>query len=150
MVTIQCLAFESPALDLDITMFIQLGIFVLLLLALNKYVLKPYFKAYDKRYAMTEGAREDAKTLQKKASESLSAYEGERQKVYAEVEAERKHKIAEANESASKVVEAARAKIQADLAEKQRELDLEIETARKNASPEIEAISRQIADRILV
>ena len=113
-------------------------------------MLKPYFKAYDKRYAMTEGAREDAKTLQKKASESLSAYEGERQKVYAEVEAERKHQIAEANESASKVVEAARAKIQADLAEKQRELDLEIETARKNASPEIEAISRQIADRILV
>ncbi|MBQ9243932.1 MAG: ATP synthase F0 subunit B [Proteobacteria bacterium] len=150
MITIQCLAFESPALDLDVTMFIQLGIFVLLLLALNKYVLKPYFRAYDKRYAMTEGAREDAKALQAKASESLNAYESERQKVYAEVETERKHKIAEANEAASKVVEAARAKIQSDLSVKQRNLELELESARQSASSEIDAISRQIADKILV
>ena len=76
---LQYLAFESPTLDLDITMFIQLGIFVLLLLFLRKFVLIPYLAAFDARDALTRGAQEDARKLKQEAEEARARYETERQ-----------------------------------------------------------------------
>ena len=150
MVLLEYLAFESPALDLDITMFIQFGIFLLVFLALRKFVLIPYFKAYDEREKRTTGAQQEAKELQDKAAEATSEYETARQKAYAEAENERRIKVNAANEKASEVVEKARKEIQLDIAEKQASLAAELELARKNASPEIDAISEQIARKILV
>lgn len=150
MVLLEYLAFESPALDLDITMFIQFGIFMLVFLALRKFVLKPYFKAYDEREKRTIGAQLEAKDLQEKAAQAKSEYESARQKAYTLAENDRRNKLNEANEAASLIIEKARKEIQLDIASKQAEFSAELEMARKSASPEIDAISEQIANKILV
>lgn len=150
MVFLQYLAFESPALDLDITLFIQFGLFLLVMLALRKFVLKPYLRTLDERELRTSGAKQEAKELQARAAEATQEYESERQRAYGEVESERRAKIAKANEEASEKIEAARKEIQADIASRQAELDAQIAEARRCASPEIDAISSQIARKILV
>lgn len=150
MVLLEYLAFESPALDLDITMFIQFGIFVLVFLALRKFILKPYFKAYDEREKRTLGAQQEAKDLAEKAAAATSEYESARQKAYAAAENERRIKLNEANKDATALIEKARKEIQLDIAAKQAEFSTELEMARKSASPEIDAISEQIASKILV
>lgn len=150
MLLLQYLAFEKPALDLDITVVIQLGLFLLVMLALRKYVLVPYFKAYDEREKRTTGAQEEARELQQRAADAKAEYENERQKVYAEVESERRAKLNVANEEANQKIEKARKEIQTDIAARQAAFDEEIAEARRNASPEIDAISSQIASKILV
>lgn len=150
MILLQYMAFESPTLDLDITFFIQTGIFVLLLLFLKKYVLEPYFRAYDEREALTKGAQEEAAHLQAKAVEAKRTYESERQKVYNEVESVRKQEVSAASAAANAVVEQAREKIQRDTQERQAQLDAELKQARERMAPEIEKISQQIADKVLV
>ncbi|MBQ9394932.1 MAG: ATP synthase F0 subunit B [Proteobacteria bacterium] len=150
MVLLEYLAFESPALDLDVTMFIQFGIFLLVFLSLRKFVLKPYFKAYDEREKRTLGAQQEARDLQEKAAEATSGYEAARQKAYAAAENDRRIKLNEANDAANAIIEKARREIQLDIAAKQAEFSTELEMARKSASPEIDAISEQIASKILV
>ena len=150
MLWFEVLAFESPSLDLDITVFIQLGIFVLLMLFLKKFILEPYFKAYDKRQALTEGAREDAKAMQEKSLEARTNYESERQKAYAQAEAARREEVAKANEEAGKIVAAARERVQIDMSEKQAALEMELTGAKRKVGEEVEAISAQIANKILV
>lgn len=150
MILLQYMAFESPTLDLDITFFIQTGIFVLLLLFLKKYVLEPYFRAYDERELLTKGAQEEAAQLQAKAVEAKRTYESERQKVYNEVESVRKQEVTTATAAANAVVEQAREKVQRDTQERQTQLDAELKQARERMAPEIEKISQQIADKVLV
>lgn len=147
---LQILAFESPSLDLDITMFIQLGIFLLLMLALYRFVLVPYFHAFDVRESLTKGAQEDARALEEEASKAKAEYEKARQKAYNEAEAIRREEVSKANEAASEVIEKARQAVQADLAGKSAELERQLAEARKKAAPEIEAISAHIANKILV
>ncbi len=147
---LQCLAFESPALDLDITMFIQLGLFIIVMLALRKFVLAPYLLAYDERQKLTDGAREEAEALTQKAEDAKKEYESERQKAYNEVESLRKAELAKANAAAAETLEKARVRIQEDIAGKQAEFDAQLLHARHMADIEITAISEQIANKILV
>lgn len=147
---IQILAFESPALDLDVTLFIQLGIFLLLMVALYRFVLVPYFHAYDAREALTKGAQEEAKALEADAARSKESYEKARQTAFNEAEAVRRDEVAKANEAATAVIEAARQAVQEDLASKTAELERQLAEARAKAAPEIDVISAHIANKILV
>ncbi len=147
---IQVLAFESPSLDLDITVIIQTAIFVLVMLALRKFVLVPYFHAYDQRESLTTGAQEEARALQAKAAEAKRQYDEEHQKTYAEVESARKAKVSKANAEASAVIEAKRSEVQREIAERQAELQSDLATARQAVAPQIKALSTNIADKILV
>ncbi len=150
MFLLQFLAFESPTLDLDITLIIQFGIFILLLLALRKFVLIPYLRAYDQREALTKGAQEEAQALQEAAAKAQAEYDSERQKVYSVAERERRDVVAKANADAAGVIEKARRDVQDDIAQKQAALDEQLATARRNAASEIDALSVQIASKILV
>ena len=147
---LQILAFESPSLDLDITMFIQLGIFLLLMVALYRFILVPYFHAFDAREALTKGAQSEAKALEEEAAQAKAEYERERQKAFNEAEAIRREEVSKANEAAASVVEKARLEVQEDLANKTAELERQLTDARKKAAPEIDAISAHIANKILV
>ena len=150
MYLLQCLAFESPALDLDITLFIQLGLFLIVMLALRKYVLAPYFCAYDKREALTSGAKEEANQLIDKAEKAKAKYESERQAAYSEAENIRKTEVTKANRAATEKLEKVRQSIQEDMAKKQEEFDAQMAQAKRTAEAEIKMISEQIANKILV
>ena len=143
-------ALEPPALDLDITLLMQISLFVLVLLVLRKYVLIPYLDARDARDALTVGAREEAAELQKKAADAEGAYDAKRQAAYAKAESERSAVVAKANAEASAYVEKERAQIQRDIEERQSAFDAQLAEARRHAEPEIEAISAQIARKVLV
>lgn len=147
---LQYLAFESPSLDLDITLLIQTGIFVLLMLFLRAFVLRPYFEAYDARAALTEGAREEAAALAAKADAAQEEYEKTRHAVYSELESKRKSAVDEATRRAADKLETVRQEVVARSQARQSELDAETALSRKRMDAEIAAISDQIVNRILV
>lgn len=147
---LQYLAFESPSLDLDITLFIQTGIFVLLMLFLRAYVLRPYFAAYDKREALTSGAKADAEALVARADAAQAEYENARQAMYSEFESKRKAEVDEATSRANVYVESVRQTVLTESQVRNSGLDAEIAASRQQMDVEIASISDQIVKKILV
>jgi F-type H+-transporting ATPase subunit b len=113
---------DVPLIDIDNTVWIQLGIFLLLMLFLSKVVFRPYLKLRDARASGIEGSRVEAISMHERATATLAALEQrlaaarqrgaeERGRIQAQA-AEREHQIlAAAREEASRSLEQARASL---------------------------------------
>ena len=86
----------SPILDVDATFFIYFGVFWLLFFMLRSLVFQPTMALFDQREKAIDGAKAEARKLEKTAEEKLEAFEGEMAKVRAEVGVERDKMRAEA------------------------------------------------------
>jgi len=58
----------------DLTVFIQVAIFLLLLLILTRFIFKPFLKVIAERRKRIEGAREEADRLKENLNELLGDY----------------------------------------------------------------------------
>lgn len=132
-------AHEPQLIDVDHTVFIQLGIFLFLMLVLNKFLWKPYLRVRTERVARVEGYREEAVKLEADAQQRLARADaalaearrvgaGERavaraeahtreQTLLAEATAATQRKLAEARARLTAVVQAERKKLEADSSE---------------------------------
>lgn len=147
---LQYLAFESPSLDLDVTLFIQTGIFVLLLLFLRAFVLRPYLEAYDARESLTTGAREEANALVARADEVQARYESMRQTAYAELESQRKAAVDDASSKAASKLESVRQDVVLETQSRMSKLESDLAASRRQMEVEIASISEQIVKKVLV
>lgn len=129
-------AHEPQLIDVDHTVFIQLGIFLVLMLVLNKFLWKPYLRVRTERVARVDGYREEAAKLEADAQQRLARADaalaearrvgaGERavaraeahtreQTLLAEATAATQRKLAEARARLTAVVQAERKKLEAD------------------------------------
>jgi len=132
-------AHEPQLIDVDHTVFIQLGIFLLLMFVLNTFLWKPYLRVRTERVARVEGYREEAVKLEADAQTRLARADaalaearrvgaGERavaraeahtreQTLLAEATAAAQRKLADARGRLAAVVEAERKKLEADSSE---------------------------------
>ena len=124
----------SPILDVDATFFIYFGVFWLLFFMLRSLVFRPTMELFDEREKAIDGAKAEAKKLEKTAEGKLEAFEGEMAKVRAEVGAERDKMRAETD----KIV----AEAEAEMAKQAAEIRAEI----AKSSP---LLARQIAEKLL-
>jgi len=79
----------SPILDVDATIFIYLGVFFLLFFLLRALVFRPAMAVFDEREVAIDGAKAEARDLERAAEEKLAAFESEMAKVRAEALTER-------------------------------------------------------------
>jgi F0F1-type ATP synthase membrane subunit b/b' len=118
---------EAQLLDVDGTVFVMLGIFLVLLLVLWQFLWKPYLRVRDERVARVEGAREKAAQFDADASARLTRIESaladarragelETQKLRLEAQTREQHIIAEAQEAARKLMTDARVRLDATVA----------------------------------
>jgi len=114
---------DVPLIDIDHTLWIQLGIFLLVMIFLSKLVFGPYLKLKDAREKGIEGARGQAKEMQQGADERVADYEArllaakqrgadERARLRAEGADRERDIMGRAREETSRSVEAARATLQ--------------------------------------
>jgi F-type H+-transporting ATPase subunit b len=118
---------EAQLLDIDGSVFVMLGIFLVLLGVLWQFLWKPYLKVRDERVARVEGAREKAAQLDAEAAARLARIESalaearvagdaESSKLRLEAQAREQKIIAEAQEAARALMAEARAKLDATVA----------------------------------
>lgn len=140
---------EPELLDLDGTVFIMLGIFLVLLLVLWQFLWKPYLRVRDERVARTEGARAQATRLEQEAVARLARVEAglaearrqgqtEMAKLRQEAQAKEQQVVAEAQEAARKMLADARAK-----------LDESVARERANLQAETERLAQEMAEKAL-
>jgi F-type H+-transporting ATPase subunit b len=117
---------EAQLLDLDGTVFVMLGLFLVLLLILWQFLWKPYLRVRDERISRVDGAREEAAKLDGEAGTRLARIETslaearrsgntEMAKLRQEAQAREQQIIAEAQTVAHAMLAEARAKIETTL-----------------------------------
>jgi F-type H+-transporting ATPase subunit b len=140
---------ESQLLDIDGSVVVMLGIFLVLLLILWRFLWRPYLRVRDERVGRTEGAREKAAQLEADAATRMAKVEGaltearraalaEMGKLRQGAQAREQQLIAEAQEAARKMLGEARAK-----------LDVAVANEKANLREQTAVIGRQIAEKAL-
>jgi F-type H+-transporting ATPase subunit b len=127
-------AHEPQLIDIDHTIFIQLGIFLLALLVLNKFLWQPYLRVRTERVARVEGYREEATRLEADAQQRLARADaalaearrvgaGERAVARAEAHAREQTLLAEATAAAQRKLADARARLSAAIDAERKKLE---------------------------
>lgn len=143
------LASGHPLIDIDGTVFIQFGLFLVMLFVSNKLLFQPYLKLRARRTEGIDGARSAADKMTAEADAKLADYE-KQLAVARNRSSEEQRKIrAEANAHEREVTTAARAKQLAALEEARTSVREKTEAARAELMPRAEAIGREMAKRLL-
>jgi F-type H+-transporting ATPase subunit b len=143
------LAAGHPLIDIDLTVFVQFGLFLILLYISNKLLFQPYLALRERRTAGIEGARAEAERMSAQAEAKLAEYEKrlagardraneEGRKVRAEAMAHEKDVTEKARSAAQKAIDEATAKMRA-----------ETESARGQLLPQADALAKRIASKLL-
>ncbi|MCB9522730.1 MAG: ATP synthase F0 subunit B [Myxococcales bacterium] len=136
-------------LDLDFSVFIQLGIFFVVFFMLKALVFQPYLTALDARAAKTTDAKAEAQAIKARAAELEARYHSGKADAAARANAERQalrvdglgqkdRTVGEAREAATTEVAQARAKIEA-----------EIEQARGQLMGQVDDIARLVVTKVM-
>ena len=113
---------EPQLIDLDGTAFIQLGLFLLLMLVLRQFLWRPYLKVLGERTTRVDGYKQEAVRLDAEAASRLAKAEaalaearrvgsGERVEARAIAQKREQELLAAANASAQKTLAEARARV---------------------------------------
>ena len=140
---------EAQLLDIDGTVFVMLGIFLVLLVVLWQLLWKPYLRVRDERVSRVEGARDQAAQLEAEAAQRLTRVEqalaearragdAEAAKLRLAGQTREQQVLAEAQAAARKLLAEARAK-----------LDATVATERAVLQQQTAGLAREIAEKAL-
>lgn len=139
----------GSVIDLDGTILVQLAIFLLTFFVLRSLVFKPMMELFDAREAATEGARAEAKKMDKEAREKADAFEDEMRKVRLAAGEERDRLRQEGVRLERAILERVRNETQKKLEDATTRLATEGTRLRGEIQTSVPALARQIASKML-
>lgn len=142
-------AAEAPLIDLDGTVLLQFAIFVTMVIVLHTLVFRPYLKVRLEREKGIGGAREEARSMEERATAAAVEMEAKINKAKQRGEQERLHLRAEAAAYGRQVLGAAREAGQKAVTSARAQIHVEEQAARTRLMAEVEPLAREAAERIL-
>jgi F-type H+-transporting ATPase subunit b len=142
-------AAEPILLDLDSTVFVMLGLFLLLLLILWQFLWKPYLRVHDERVARVEGARQEAAKLDSEAVTRLAGIDSALTEARRSGNAEIAKLRLAAQAQEQKIVAEAQAAGRKMLAESRAKLEATVAAERANLKAHTTSLAREIAEKTL-
>ncbi|MBV8756574.1 MAG: hypothetical protein JO257_04850 [Deltaproteobacteria bacterium] len=143
------LAAAHPLIDIDSTVFVQFGLFLLLLLVANKLLFQPYLQLRGRRKAGIDGARAEAERMTAQADSKLADYEKQLATARNRANDEGRKVRAEAAANEKATTDTARAAAQKSIDEATAKMRAEAEAARLQLLPQANALAKQIASKLL-
>jgi F-type H+-transporting ATPase subunit b len=143
------LASGHPLIDLDLTVLVQFGLFLLLFLVANKLLFQPYLALRERRKAGIEGARGEAERMTAQADAKLADYEKQLASARNRANEEGRKVRAEATTHEKDVTDKARAETQKSIDEATAKMKQETEAARLQLLPQANTLAKQIASKLL-
>jgi F-type H+-transporting ATPase subunit b len=139
----------GSVIDLDATLFVQMGIFFIAFLVLKSLVFKPVLAVFDAREQSTVGAKADAKRMEAEAAQKREHFEQELRKVSAAANEDRETQRNEAQRLARQLTEQARTQAQTTQKSAKDRLDAEAAVVRKQALAQVPGLAREITSKLL-
>ena len=143
------LAALHPLIDIDLTVLVQFGLFLILFVVSNKLLFQPYLQLRERRKAGIEGARADAERVSARAEAKLSEYEQRLAGARARANEEGRKVRTEAIAHEKDVTDKARATAQKAIDEASAKMRAETDAARGQLLPQADALAKQIASKLL-
>ena len=140
---------DPPLIDLDSTVFIQLGVFIITALILSRFLFGPFLKMRAARSEGIEGARAEAGRMDDQARAQIVDYDTRFTKAKSTANDERAKIRNEAAERERTITEAARAETETAIESARQTLTTEADAARKSLEPRAQEIARTIAQKVL-
>jgi F-type H+-transporting ATPase subunit b len=143
------IASGHPLIDIDGTVFVQFGLFLLLFLVANKLLFQPYLQLRERRKQGIDGARAEAEQMTASADAKLADYEKQLAAARNRANEEGRKVRAEASAHEKDVTDKARAETQKAIDEATAKMKQETEAARLQLLPQANTLARQMASKLL-
>lgn len=135
--------------DLDLSLFVQLGLFVVLLLVLKPVLFDPMMRLFEEREKRIEGTRHKATKEDEKSAKALAKTEVILNKAREAGATERDRLRAEGLKREAELMNQVRAETAATLERGRAEIANEAQTSRTQLTSEARALGRIMASRVL-
>jgi len=142
-------AAEQQLLDIDGTVFVTLGLFLLMLFLLKPLLWTPYLKVRQERSTRIEGYREDAERMDKEAEARFEKIQAELAETRRQGAGELAMARAEAQGREQTITAEANAKAQATLKEAGEKLEQAMAREKASLRSRAEALGREAASQVL-
>ncbi len=140
---------SAPILDVDATLLIYLGVFFLLFFLLRAFVFRPTMELFDERERAIDGARQEARDLEREAEGKLTSFEEQMGKVRTEASAERDRLRAEGVRLERSLTEKVRAETDQVVRDAEARMADEAANVRKDIAESSPVLAREIAEKLL-
>ncbi len=147
--SVAALAGGAVDVDFDLTVLIQIGLFVVLLVVVKPMLLDPMLKLFEERERRIDGAKLEARQMDEASAGALSKFEAEMQKVRSSANAERDKVRGEALKAESDLLAKVREKTSAKLDEGRKAASTDVTKARASLDAESRELARLLASRVL-
>jgi F-type H+-transporting ATPase subunit b len=139
----------GSVIDLDASIFIQMGIFFVAFFILKALVFTPTMQLFDAREQAIDGAKAEAKRMQDEAVAKREHFEGELRRVSAASNEERERARQEAQRLARQLTDQARSQALTTQKAAKDRLDAQAAEVRKNALAQVPTIARELTSKLL-
>jgi F-type H+-transporting ATPase subunit b len=136
-------------IDLDGTVFVQLGMFFVAFLFLHALVFKPMVALLEAREQAIEGSKDEAKHLEQEVKDKQAMFESELRKVRGSAGEERERLRAEGLELERKLLETVRAETGSLVREAGERLTTEAKRVRAELAQSQGDLAREIASKVI-
>jgi len=142
-------AHETPLIDMDWTIVVQLVLFLVVVVMCNRLLFRPYLKMRDQRTAGIEGARDEAARFSAEADARLARYQSQVEAARVRAQDERRKIRGEAAERQRQLTDRARGDATRVLDEAKVRIRQESDAARTQLMPQGQELASDIADALL-
>ncbi len=145
----QALAAGHPLIDIDLTVLVQFGLFLILFVVSNKLLFQPYLALRERRRTGIEGARAEAERMTAQAEGKLADYEKQLASARHRANEEGRKVRGEGIAHEKEVTDKARAEAQKAIDEASARMRAETDAARLQLLPQASTLAKQIASKLL-
>lgn len=147
--TVLFAAEEIPLIDLDGTVFVQFGLFLVLFIVLSQILWKPFLKLRDERQAGMGGARHEAEEMTAKTRDLNTSYDKKVSETKAKAADERQKLRTEAANREREILDEARSKAAAATAQSRETIATQAAAAKLKLDAEAALLAKAVAKRVL-
>ncbi|MEX1367699.1 MAG: ATP synthase F0 subunit B [Nannocystaceae bacterium] len=138
-----------PVVDIDGTMFVQLGIYLALVIILGPMLFKPWLEAQERRRQAVEGAVAKAHDMRAEADDLHRDYEERMEVAREKAHVMRSSERREEEEQQAKALAEARAAANEQLAAERKRIAAETEQAREALGGRVDELANDITTKLL-
>jgi F-type H+-transporting ATPase subunit b len=135
--------------DINLTLFVQMANFLVLIVILNYLLYKPILAILDKRKMRLDESEGEIKRLNATVEQKAAEYEEKLRVAKQDALGKKNEILKEAADSAKAIIDERRSKIPAMLAEFQGKVGQEVDAARRILKDQSQKISAEIAEKVL-
>lgn len=140
---------SGSLIDLDATLFVQAAIFFVAFFVLRAFVFKPMIGLFEAREEAIEGARSEARRIEKEAEQKANTFDEEMRQVRVQAGEERERLRQEGLRLERQMLDDVRRETQQQLEQAQQRLRDEARQVRRDMETTAPALGREVASKLL-